>query len=389
MSDVIEIRLPEYDGKSWTFSREAFLRLYPESFIGLALQDTEAEVIDIVNPVITPYVMDYLTRLFAQNPPPSSSLQNLTQASRYLLMPIMGITSNPLYSGIQPLFVDINRNYLSIIVYGIQHNWMDLISYIWEQTEGGVDHTQDDTLVLLLSAHYDRLPVFLRIVERGVSPKVEVPYNVILPLIDPAFRHQVPGNANAVIISARSSARTVLKWLFDNISFDSSVWGEALGMGHTNRDYPVIDIVRSKADLYTYQYWITTSLREQELNTAGHILGVQEPITFTLVLDRLIKDNNYDGVYYLMRFSGKDPNQMTMAVLDNIDIIQRDVFNQIIAVGLGRYRDKLIQIAQELIRHNRLDLIPNILGILPQPIFNEAVIPLLDELGLTLEDVLV
>ena len=83
------IELPKYEYKR-QFNRNEFIRDFPNSMIATALTDQEATEIIITQPFVTPYVIQYLANLIEGVIPPVSE-EDMTQASGYLLIPILGV----------------------------------------------------------------------------------------------------------------------------------------------------------------------------------------------------------------------------------------------------------------------------------------------------------
>lgn len=112
----------------WTFSRHIFLARYPESMIGLALQDRSAEVIEITEKCVTPTVMSILYCMVNSITSESHKIGPLLQdkhvcsqiaeASRYLLIPELGLWSHP-------YVIDTTRRYGLITSDMSQHNYFE------------------------------------------------------------------------------------------------------------------------------------------------------------------------------------------------------------------------------------------------------------------------
>lgn len=128
---IFNISLP--GGKSYTFNKDKFRLMFPESLIDLALQDLDARTIDITHPIVTPYVMEYISLLMSDVIPPIPT-EDLTLASRYLGIPILNLVSQKIYQNFTNLWyiinlnsrLDCNKYYRQIMTYGIRNDWIDL-----------------------------------------------------------------------------------------------------------------------------------------------------------------------------------------------------------------------------------------------------------------------
>src|SRR5665648_236769 len=85
-------------GYSREFDRKEFLELFPVSMIGTALNDPDATEIKITSPIITPSILDLICIMVTtKSIPKITPIPNLNEASRYLLIDVLGVISDPKY----------------------------------------------------------------------------------------------------------------------------------------------------------------------------------------------------------------------------------------------------------------------------------------------------
>lgn len=91
----IQIRLPNHNNYAVTWNREKIHDLYPDSLLDSLLQSTDADMVEILQPEITPAILDILSthKLPLSFPSPNE----LTMAYRYLGIPfLLALTDNGL-----------------------------------------------------------------------------------------------------------------------------------------------------------------------------------------------------------------------------------------------------------------------------------------------------
>lgn len=165
------ICLPNFNNAKYIFSREQFISMFPYSPVSLALQDTEADEVELIHSEVTPYILNYLSNTINCNILPIPEY-NMTSASRYLLIPILGIVSSPLYPSFRETFPDVNLftfpfndpQYDQLLTYAIKNNWSELVDYLRDYTE--INHWSN--IGSIASAYYDRLNLFLKFIPRDI-----------------------------------------------------------------------------------------------------------------------------------------------------------------------------------------------------------------------------
>lgn len=164
------------EGQTYQLDRVKFTRLFPESMIVLALQDLDADKIDLSHPCITPRIMTLIAYMTAHGSIPEVNSKiypmesdPLIPASRYLLMDILGVIGNPMYCQFirnypeVNLLDDLSEDYLEIMYYAITHGYDQLC--MW--TVGRVEHDDVDEVLLSLAALYGNEHIFRAIYALG------------------------------------------------------------------------------------------------------------------------------------------------------------------------------------------------------------------------------
>ncbi len=204
--------------------------------------------------------MEYISHLSLDQLPPIPTV-NLTIASRYLLMPVLALFSHPRYSSIYSNNInllnkdDLNREYGVILRIGIIDNWTDLITYLFEHTSDQ-NHTQDDISGLVTSAQYDRLPIFLALVGRGIPP-----------------------NANdfgltTLRASVGDGSLDVLQWLVDNAQFPQDRWDEECAGSYFNGRPELVRIISPRVSERTRKLLLDLAIRCNRTNMINAIQGI-------------------------------------------------------------------------------------------------------------------
>ena len=166
--------LPYTYGKD--YNRDLFITTFPDSMIATALQDPEADEVDIPNRVVTPYVLNYLSSILVGDIP-EIPVENMNNASRYLLIPLLNIVSDPNYAKLRKDFptlniddpVQLNEHYQDILMFALQHNYTSLINYIFEHTDVNT-HQNDNFRALFVSVYMNNVPVTVKLLQYTTDP---------------------------------------------------------------------------------------------------------------------------------------------------------------------------------------------------------------------------
>ena len=125
------------DGYSQTLDKSKFIALFPGSMISSALNDKTATEIDITSPHVTPNVLDLIKSIVEHKKVPyphKCARDELTSASRYLLIEELEVIANPLYRLFVLMFPGhdlLNVEYTSCVMdFAIKENYSELALYI-------------------------------------------------------------------------------------------------------------------------------------------------------------------------------------------------------------------------------------------------------------------
>lgn len=160
------------NGYAHEFKREEFLKYFPESMIGLALNDPEAEVIEIPNSCITPEILKILSHIVSTGCIPPYSPIDMKEAARYLLIDLLEVIGDPKYRLFRLAHPEINlldmeKDADAALYYSIREGYTSLGVYILAHslyTEGRwSDH--------LMKAVLANRPILVdRLIKAGVNP---------------------------------------------------------------------------------------------------------------------------------------------------------------------------------------------------------------------------
>lgn len=156
------ISLPTHSNFQYTYDRKKFLEMFPDSMISLALQDLEETRFDI-HQIVTPYTLEYIHILLTESKL-CPSRDNLAEASRYLLIPILEVVCHPEYEKFYRDYLKVNlldtesikTHYQEIVVYGLLHQYSSLLSYIWDRLDY---KTMNCHIALYVAAYMNNVPV--------------------------------------------------------------------------------------------------------------------------------------------------------------------------------------------------------------------------------------
>ncbi len=150
-SQMITVNLPRYN-YSQSYDRKTFLSDFPNSLISTAFTDPEEKEIDITQPSVTPYVLQYLQTL-TEGTTPIVPFEDMTSAGRYLLIPILDVVSDPKYRDFRDTYPNTNLfigpytsiqilqytitftstyDYREVFFYAIRNNYLSLLRYLLE-----------------------------------------------------------------------------------------------------------------------------------------------------------------------------------------------------------------------------------------------------------------
>lgn len=165
---MFTISLPRYSYEH-TFDLAQFKKCYPESMITATLDISTDTVIELTRPEVTPTCLKYLEQVTNGNLYPPSS-EDLTSASRYLLIPFIAVASDPLYIDFYPQFMGVDildagvvsMQYMGIMSFAIRNKFHRLTEYIWDLAPIK-DHPQDNVHLGYIAAYYDNLSAFKKL----------------------------------------------------------------------------------------------------------------------------------------------------------------------------------------------------------------------------------
>lgn len=182
----IAINLPTYDTQ-YIFDRKQFQDMFPDSMICTAFSDPSENSLDLTHSSITPEVMEYLRgiiqekKLYIPEAP-----EKFTEASRYLLIPILEIVGHPRYKSFIEKYPNIDLlqkpsladNYSHILVYALLHDYSCLYQYLFEQIgyEG-----RNNYYGRYLSAYKNNVRVMKALYKEDYTP---IRYSTFRDLID-------------------------------------------------------------------------------------------------------------------------------------------------------------------------------------------------------------
>lgn len=201
---MFTVTLPKYDNASWKFSKWWFSRVHPGSLISTILeQDPMLTHIELTEDVVTPEAMEFLYYPSDCGYPPYIDTGiDLTAAGRYLLCPLMGVMSNPLFSEllthlqyvIEPIDLDLlymvwGDVYTRMLLFGIKKGWIDLVRYLLEVLPGqpvvgsdeeGVDeeikqmYAKCNQEGLFYAVCYDKVETMKLLIKAGADPMATI-----------------------------------------------------------------------------------------------------------------------------------------------------------------------------------------------------------------------
>lgn len=363
---VVSVRLPRYEGKIWTYPKVEFIELFPYCPISLALQDPDADIIDINVPVVTPYVLDYLTLILSRRILPIP-VENMSSASKYLLIPILDIVSSEKYPVLLKSYPDINLNdddtiKSGIHAFAIKYEWPELLNIIHDLISVSWTDEEEKTWIswrALLSAYYDREALYPW---TAVQHKVSV--NAKL------FMEEVPESKNALdLISDMKFPR----W-YDGYPIVGVVMACLLGKSHgilsrilkkyndqnsvlylctaTQLNDPIsIDIIRCNFHFYYQGINMAIDLvidEGKDISLLAHIIGANPP-TLANTLIKALREGDHRVVKEIL---------IQYPTLSNViaPIITLDQLNSIQIIYL--HMDHLIALFVEVLKVKRYDLLP-------------------------------
>ena len=162
----------------FTFSRNVFLAKYPDSLIGLALQDKESDTIEITQKCVTPLVISIVYRiinsvitdltLLKSILQDKQTCSNINEASRYLLMPELMLWSDlnviDMINKFGPILIDrLNSNYLEMMKWSIDHDYHVFIDYAMRY---GSSHSLYDKLLFVYCIIRDKFYPWSQFIEK-------------------------------------------------------------------------------------------------------------------------------------------------------------------------------------------------------------------------------
>lgn len=182
--DVVYLRL-QYNGMTWSMSREKLLKYFPDSLIGQSIKtDPTTQIIELTQPIITPEVMSFLWFMVEYEMVPAAPWNEskstpdqspLFLSGAYLNIPIMMLASRPYFP---ELLGNHQMNYLNPDDYGVtnlldlgyRHSDWWLLRYISNRLHDVKDYEQHIIDQFLSRSIIDnRLDVFIYLLQHGVK----------------------------------------------------------------------------------------------------------------------------------------------------------------------------------------------------------------------------
>lgn len=341
----ITVNLPSYN-YSLTFNRSEFFSLFPDSLIAITFTNPEEKEVDIINSLVTPYVLQYIN-LLVENPDevPSSPSQDLTPASRYLLMPILGVLSNLKYDEFiqQYSYIDLlDINYLKqdygvILNYSLKNNFPLLTNYLLERVNPE-DYPIENLLALLISANRNNMSMFQYFLKIVPDPTAELnindikvhleyePYGDLLEYVD-----EYLANIDSIQASALGKANTILRYLSSDPRFQNiqQSWNQSLYISALSDNYEGIDIIRPLASQVTIDHLLDEEIQHSCIHMVGHlILPLGTDVTIENIMIYALQHHNETILRFAM--SNMKPDDILQVIRGNINLVRGNIVNDIV-----------------------------------------------------------
>ena len=174
--DTFHIRLVNYDNMLFRFPRSKYISIYPESLIGLALQDPEADIIDIAQLSVRPEAISFLYFMVVYREIPYvPSWIDMASAGRYLLIQEMLLVQGQAYNEIDVVNIlnikDLAEGYDNVFLTAYEYNDLILMDYLFEKISPDNDTLRIDSENICIISFDGNLPIFTRLLNRGVDIK--------------------------------------------------------------------------------------------------------------------------------------------------------------------------------------------------------------------------
>lgn len=251
MTDQFTVRLSRYSHTE-TYDRKVFTIMFPESMITAALTDPEETEIDINEPIVTPYVLSYLNDVTQGFIPEVPSI-DMTQASRYLLIPLLGVISDPMYAQFRMKYPELNLaeseelngHYGPILEYSLRYRYPMLLQYLWEE-EDIAKHQPENLNGLYIAAYMNNLPAFRRLVGNVQDPTQSMdlsPFDTLTGFDRELLPWTVPIRMNVAEAAVYGRSNEVLAYITSLPQFKDEQWSIALDNLAISNNLVGIDLV--------------------------------------------------------------------------------------------------------------------------------------------------
>lgn len=366
----------------YTYDRNKYITTFPESMIALALQDPDADYIELTNPCVTPNVLKYLDTLLSSDShsslPPSE--QDMTLASRYLLIPLLSILSDSnyvtfhkLHPHINILNIDhLNMYYGVILQHGILNKFHLLAQYLLD-TVDITTHQVENWSGLYATAYMNNVNLYHKLYSNVKNPCQLMCMKMFEDLTqfkgNDNVEHYIRfiDNISLIEVASLGEANDILSLLvkdklFRDIEYDTddtvdeqSRWDVSCVINMFNNNILGIDIIHSLCEIYIINVLIEQACDDDDnLEMIGHLLygKTVDDLPRKLFLHAI----HLEGDEYSILKTGV--NHMTdQELLDIIethlnDISSRDMSN-IVFIGKFKRKDFLLKLYDIVLKNKR------------------------------------
>lgn len=278
------------------YDRRVFTDRFPDSMITTALTNPEDNEVDIKERVVTPYVLDYISRILSSGAVPKVPTEDMTQASRYLLIPFLGLVSDPRYVMFRQMYpeynlflvVHLDLHYQNILLFALLHQWSALLNYLWERGDVSNDyHLYENMAGLFIAAYMNNVSAVNVLIKHVRDPTGNIDINILRRLLgregksnEALWNAITASNLNIVGVSSIGRADDVLALLIANPEFKDNQWTIPLEIAVLNKDIKAIDLLRPFVDPGIRQSIIEDEKFNGNWEVIGHlILDPKVPIT--------------------------------------------------------------------------------------------------------------
>lgn len=324
------VHLPKYD-YSQIFNRDKFISMFPDSLLAVAFTDPEEKEVSLENPSVTPYVLQFLSDVMTRTSPYVLPL-DMTPASRYLLIPLLAVVSDPKYRMFREQYdyinilnpQDLDDMYSEILNFAVMNEYPSLLSHLWDYTDY-TDHPTSNLTALILSVYKNDLSIFRTLLPKVPDPTQAVDISQVRDemKIDPALNYIK--SITVIEGSALGKSNTILSYIISNPQFNyrASDWYNSLYISAILQNYEAIDMIRPlTSDEYIKVLAEEAGDRGNLLLVSHLVVPIGTPITPKNVLQAVIVDRIDEALPIVLR--NINDELAHQVIQDNINTLSAD-----------------------------------------------------------------